>query len=86
MLELVLAILISSTARPCNVLSFFVTELTFDNYQQYLKYTYNDAHENGRIVEIIEMVKTQPRNIPFDFEFNTVDGKEILNQSLAFSC
>ena len=51
-------------------------EIRFENYQQYLKYTYNEAHDSGRIVEIIETVKNQPRNIPFDFEFNTVDGKE----------
>ena len=54
----------------------FFLEIRFENYQQYLKYTYHGAHESGRIVEIIETVKNQPRNIPFDFEFNTVDGKQ----------
>ena len=51
-------------------------DMTFDNYKEYLLYTYNSCHASGKIVEIIEMVKTQPRNIPFDFEFNTVEGKK----------
>ena len=29
------------------------------------------------LFEIIETVKNQPRNILFDFEFNTVKGKKI---------
>ena len=49
-------------------------EMSFENYKEYLQYTYNSAHASGRIVEIVEMVKTQPRNMPFDFEFNTVEG------------
>ena len=60
--------------------------MTFDNYKEYLQYTYNSAHTSGKVVEIIEMVKTQPRNIPFDFEFNTVEGKKdkVLTCCMAF--
>ena len=36
---------------------------------------YNSAHAAGGVCEIMEMVKNQPRNIPFDYEFNTVEGK-----------
>ena len=50
--------------------------MTFDNYKEYLLYTYNSAHASGKIVEIIEMVRNQPRNVPFDFEFNTVEGNK----------
>ena len=56
---------------------FFVGDMTFDNYKEYLQYTYNSSHASGKIVEIIEMVKTQPRHVPFDFEFNTVEGTNI---------
>ena len=50
--------------------------MTFDNYKEYLLYTYNSAHAAGKVVEIIEMVRNQPRNVPFDFEFNTVEGNK----------
>ena len=59
-----------------NILPIFL-QAKFDNYQEYLRFTYNEAYHCGRIVEIIETVKNQPRNIPFDFEFNTVEGKKI---------
>ena len=67
-----------NTQALCNklFLIFKLPEIRFDDYQQYLRYTYNQAHECGRIVEIIETVKNQPRHIPFDFEFNTVEGKK----------
>ena len=37
---------------------------------------YNSAHAAGRICEIVEMVKNQPKNIPFDYKFNTVEGRK----------
>ena len=52
--------------------------MTFDNYKEYLLYTYNSAHAAGKVVEIIEMVRNQPRSIPFDFEFNTVEGNKFI--------
>ena len=66
-----------ASSLPVNLKILKFVEISFDNYQEYLRYTYNEAHESGRIVEIIETVKNQPRNIPFDFEFNTVEGKNI---------
>ena len=50
--------------------------MSFASYKEYLQYTYNSAHASGRIVELIELVKNQPKHIPFDYEFNTVEGKE----------
>ena len=61
---------------PVNLKILKFVEISFDNYLEYLRYTYNEVHESGRIVEIIESVKNQPRNIPFDFKFNTVEGKK----------
>ena len=52
-----------------------VSELRFDSYKEYLKFTYKTAHETGRIVEVIQMVKTQPKHVPFDYEYCTVQGK-----------
>ena len=51
-------------------------ELQFESYKEYLKYVYNSAHAAGRICEIVEMVENQPKNIPFDYEFNTVEGRK----------
>ena len=76
MLELVLGYVIDTAVLWNKPVIFNLPEIRFDDYQQYLRYTYNQAHESGRIVEIIEMVKTQPRHIPFDFEFNTMEGKK----------
>ena len=59
---------------PVVIFGLQVMRYIFDNYKEYLKYVYNSAHAAGKICEIVEMVKNQPRNIPFDYEFNTVDG------------
>ena len=44
------------------------------NYLELLKYTYNSLHANGKIVEVVEMIKAQKRKEAFDFEGNTVEG------------
>ena len=50
--------------------------MSFASYKEYLQYTYNSAHASDQIMELIELVKNQPKHIPFDYEFNTVKGKE----------
>ena len=48
--------------------------MTFDNYQEFLKYTYNSLHAEGKIVEVIELVKSQSKGKPFDYDYCTVEG------------
>ena len=54
--------------RICNAC---FSEVTFDNYQEFLKYTYNSLHAEGKIVEVIELVKGKP----FDYDYCTVEGR-----------
>ena len=49
--------------------------MTFDNYQDFLKYTYNSLHAEGKIVEVIELVKSQTKEKPFDYDYCTVEGR-----------
>ena len=61
---------------------FFISEISFASYKEYLKFTYNSALASGRIVELVELVKNQPKQLPFDYDFCTVEGKkEIYNAS-----
>ena len=48
--------------------------MTFDSYQEFLKFTYNSLHAEGKIVEVIELVKSQAKGKPFDYEYCTVEG------------
>ena len=48
--------------------------MTFDNYQKFLKYTYNLLHAERKIVEVIELVKSQIKGKPFDYDYCTVEG------------
>ena len=48
------------------------------HHSKNLQYEYNSAHTSGKKnYEIVEMVKIQPKNVPFDYDFNTVEGKSI---------
>ena len=55
-------------------LNICFSEVTFDNYQEFLQYTYNSLHAEGKIVEVVELAKSQTRGKPFDYDYCTVEG------------
>ena len=50
-------------------------EIAFDNYVDFLKFVYTMTKSEGKVDEIIHMIKTTPKGRPFDFEYNTQEGK-----------
>ena len=50
-------------------------EIAFDNYVDFLKFVYNMIKIEGKIDEIIVMIKTTPKGRPFNFQYNTQEGK-----------
>ena len=50
--------------------------MQFDDYKECLHYIYNSLRASGKLDEIIDIVKTQPKTKPFDFSYNTQEGKQ----------
>ena len=46
----------------------------FDNYKEFLLYVYNTIHASGKVDEIIDKVRSQPKTRPFDYNYNTQEG------------
>ena len=53
----------------------FSDELHFNDYKEYLQYVYNNLMNTGKITETIELIRQQAKSKPFDYEFNTQEGK-----------
>ena len=51
-------------------------------YLELLKYSYNSLHASGKIVEVVEMIKSQKRREPFDFEGNSVEGINFFSEAI----
>ena len=49
----------------------------FENYKEFLKYCYNSQSASGKLEDILVKVKEQPKTKPFDYNYNTQEGKII---------
>lgn len=49
--------------------------MRFDNYREFLLYVYNSLMSEGKIEEIVQDVKQQPKGPAFDFDKNTQEGQ-----------
>ena len=58
------------------MISIYFSEdvMSFDNYREFLLYVYNTLVSEGKIDEMIEWVKNQPKGPAFDFDRNTEEG------------
>ena len=50
----------------------------FDNYKEFLLYCLNSMVAEGKVDEILELVKSQPKGKAFNFEMNTQEGIVLL--------
>ena len=53
----------------------FSETMHFDNYKEFLLYTLNSMIAEGKIQEILDMVKSQPKGKSFNFDLNTQEGR-----------
>ena len=51
--------------------------MTFHNYRDFLVYNYKALVTDGRVEQIVTMVKEQPKGPAFDFGGNTKEGQYI---------
>ena len=56
-------------------LNYISEQIHFSDYKEYLQYIYNSCMASGQIPETVEVVRQQPRGKPFDYSFNTQEGK-----------
>ena len=55
--------------------NFLTGVVSFENYKEFLLYTYNSIVAEGRLEEIIKTVREQPKGPAFNFDGNTQEGK-----------
>ena len=53
---------------------FIVGQIAFDNYREFLLYMFNSLVADGKIDEILGLIKSQPKGKVFNFESNTQEG------------
>ena len=55
----------------------FAEQLHFEDIDEYIQYIYNTCMANGQITETVELIRKQPKAKPFDYDFNTQEGKQM---------
>ena len=48
--------------------------IQFESYKDFLKYFYKSLLDSGKLQEIVDKVKGQPKTKPFDYNYNTQEG------------
>ena len=55
--------------------STFSDTIHFDNYREFLLYTFNSMIAEGKVQDILDMVKAQPKGKSFNFDLNMQEGR-----------
>ena len=58
-----------------HIFILFVGGISFDNHIEMLHYLYNSTKASGKLNEIIDKVKSQPKMKPSDYNYNTQEAR-----------